>query len=452
MFMCLQVHRLSSICRLRAFIAIPDRPSARVPLLPRFHPIERNLNVHEHVSFILLKDAGIPVPQFGVAKTKQEAGNIVRQLNLKDIVLKSQVLAGGRRKGHFKQSNKGGIQMCFSPEEAEDLAGQMLGDFLVTKQTGEAGRICNAVMVCERKYPRREFYFAIMMERTYGGPVVIASSEGGVEIEEVAAHHPTAIIYQPVDIIQGLSKETALSVVDKVGLQGQREQIADMLLKLYALFIKKDAMLIEVNPFAEDITGNYYCLDCKTKFDDSSDYRQKELFVFRDWSQEDHKEERATKANLNYIALDGDIACMVNGAGLAMATMDIIKFHGGNPANFLDVGGGSSAQQVKEAFEILVSDPKVRSIFVNIFGGIMRCDIIAEGIIAAARELRLKVPIVCRLQGTNMDKGSLLIANSGLKIISVEDFDEAARLSVKLSAIISLADDIHLDVNFEIPQ
>nr|XP_023021577.1 succinate--CoA ligase [ADP-forming] subunit beta, mitochondrial [Leptinotarsa decemlineata] len=419
-----------------------------------WHPQQqqtRNLNVHEHISYSLLKEAGITVPNFGVAKTKQEARQIAEKLNTKDLVLKAQVLAGGRGKGSFKNGLKGGVRMVYSPQEAEDITGQMLGQYLVTKQTGEKGRICNAVMVAERKFPRKEFYFAVMMERAFNGPVIIASSQGGVNIEEVAAENPDAILYEPVDVVKGLSKEQAEKIAVAVGLQSQKSKTADMLLRMYDLFIKKDALLIEINPYAEDAGETYFSLDAKFRFDDNSQFRQKELFALRDWTQEDEKEVAAAKFDLNYIALDGNIGCMVNGAGLAMATMDIISLHGGSPANFLDVGGGATASAVKEAFKIITADPKVHAILVNIFGGIMRCDVIAEGIIAAAKELSLKMPIVCRLQGTNVDDAKVLIASSGLKILPVDNLDEAARLAVKLSNIVSLARDAKLDINFEMP-
>lgn len=417
----------------------------------KWHQPQRNLNVHEHISYTLLRDSCIPVPKFGVAKTKEEAAEIAQSLSIKDIVLKAQVLAGGRGKGSFKNGLKGGVRMVYSPEEAQDIAGKMLGDYLITKQTGEKGRICNAVMVTERKFPRKEYYFAIMMERAFQGPVLIASSQGGVNIEEVAAESPDAILYEPIDIVQGLSKEKAEEITVKVGLGDKKEETATMLLRLYDLFLRKDALLIEVNPYAEDSSGDYFCLDAKMRFDDNADFRQTELFALRDWTQEDEKEVEAAKFNLNYIALDGDIGCLVNGAGLAMATMDLIKLHGGEPANFLDVGGGATASQVKEAFKIITADPKVHAILVNIFGGIMRCDVIAEGIVAAAKDLNLKLPIVCRLQGTNVDDAKVLIAASGFKILAVDNLDEAARLVVKLSNIVSLARSAKLDVNFEIP-
>lgn len=415
------------------------------------HIPRRNLNVHEYVSYTLLKEAGIPVPKFGVAKTKEEVGPIAKSLGTNDLVVKAQVLAGGRGKGSFKGGLRGGVKVVNSPQEAEQVASKMLGDILVTKQTGSIGKICNSVMITERKYPKREFYFAITMERAFGGPVVIASSEGGVSIEDVAAENPEAIVYQPIDIVDGLSKKAAEEVADKVGLKDHAAVISDMLLKLYGILIKKDAGLVEINPFIEDNNGQFFSLDAKLKFDDNAEFRQKEVFAYRDFTQEDTREVEASKFNLNYITLDGDIGCMVNGAGLAMATLDIINLHGGKPANFLDVGGGANAQQVKSAIQIIISDPNVQVILVNIFGGIMRCDIIAEGIIAAAHDLKLSVPIVCRLQGTNVDEAKVLLAASGMKILPVSNLDKATRLAVKLSNIISSARSVNLDVNFEMP-
>ncbi|TGZ54603.1 Succinate--CoA ligase [ADP-forming] subunit beta, mitochondrial [Temnothorax longispinosus] len=411
----------------------------------------RNLNVHEHISYSLLNEAGVPTPKFGVAKTPDEAAKLAADLKTKDIVLKAQVLAGGRGKGHFKGTSVSGVKMCETPEEAKSLASQMLGKLLITKQTGEGGRICNAVMVTQRMFPRKEYYLAVMMERAFGGPVIIASSQGGVNIEEVAATNPSAIMYEPIDINKGITKEQAERIVAKLGLDNVKDYISNMIINLYQMFLKKDALLLEVNPLAEDINGNYFALDCKCRFDDNAEFRQKELFSLRDWTQEDSKEVEAAKFDLNYIALDGNIGCMVNGAGLAMATMDIIKLHGGEPANFLDVGGGASASAVKEAFKIITSDPRVHALLVNIFGGIMRCDVIAEGIIAATKELDLKIPVVVRLQGTNVDEAKALIANAGLKIVPIDDLDEAARVAVKLSTIVKLAQSENLSVNFEIP-
>merc|ERR1712012_1051510 len=413
---------------------------------------KRDLSVHEHVSMSLLKDAGVPVPKFGVAKTAAEAKQIAVDIATNDLVVKAQVLAGGRGKGHFAGGAKGGVRLVYSPEEVEEASAGMIGDFLITKQTGADGRICNSVMVTERKYMRKEFYIAFMNERSFNGPVCIASSEGGVNIEEVAEKNPDAIVKFPIDVKIGLELDGAKEIAKAVGIHPSKvDEVAQILMNLYDLFTSKDASMVEINPFAEDSTGEFVCLDAKLKFDDNAEFRQKAVFDQRDWSQEDKREVEAANYNLNYIALDGDIGCMVNGAGLAMATMDIIKLHGGSPANFLDVGGGATANQVKEAFKIITGDPKVNAIMVNIFGGIMRCDVIAEGIIAAAKELKLATPIVVRLQGTKVDEAKIMIGSSGLKILPVDNLDEAARLAVKLSNIVGIARDAHLDVKFEMP-
>merc|ERR1712241_340266 len=412
----------------------------------------RNLSVHEYVSMSLLKDAGVPTPKFGVATTSAEARKIAEDLDTKDLVIKAQVLAGGRGKGRFRDYPKGGVQLLFSADEVETAAKGMIGDFLITKQTGAEGRICNSVMVTERKYTRKEYYLAFTNDRKFNGPVLIASTEGGVNIEEIAASNPDAIQTFPIDIIGGLTKEMAVEIASKLHFPTEdQEEVSETLIKLYNLFLSKDATMVEINPFAEDSNGGYFCLDAKLRFDDNADFRQKPVFAQRDWSQEDPSEVEADKHNLNYIALDGDIGCVVNGAGLAMATMDIIKLHGGSPANFLDVGGGATATQVKEAFKIITSDPKVNAIMVNIFGGIMRCDVIAEGIIAAAQELQLATPIVVRLQGTNVDEAKVMIATSGMKILPVDNLGEAARLAVKLSNIVGIARDADLNVNFQLP-
>merc|ERR1712137_1122599 len=413
---------------------------------------KRDLSVHEHVSMSLLQEAGVPVPKFGLAKSSAEAKQIAQDIGSTDLVVKAQVLAGGRGKGSFRGGFKGGVQLVYNPDEVETASKGMIGDFLITKQTGAEGRICNSVMVTERKYTRKEYYIAIMNERAFNGPVIIASSEGGVNIEETAEKNPDAIVKFPIDVMEGLSKAGAQEVAKKLGMPAAKiDEVADILLNLYKLFVTKDASMVEINPFAEDNSGNFVCLDAKLKFDDNAEFRQKAVFDQRDWSQEDQREVAAAEFNLNYIALDGDIGCMVNGAGLAMATMDIIKLHGGSPASFLDVGGGATANQVKEAFKIITGDPKVNAILVNIFGGIMRCDVIAEGIIAAARELNLTTPIVVRLQGTNVDEAKVMIGSSGLKILPVDNLDEAARLSCKLSKIVAISRDAHLDVKFEMP-
>jgi len=413
---------------------------------------QRNLNVHENVSMKLLRDHGVQVPKFGVARAPEEVSSIIRDLNSKDYVVKAQVLAGGRGKGHFENGLKGGVRMAFSEAEALKLASQMIGHKLITKQTGEKGIICNEVMIVERLYPRRELYFAIMMERAYGGPVLLASSVGGVNIEEIAQENPEAIITEPIDINTGVTSDQARRVAEKLGFSDSSlDEACQMIQKLYETFIKNDAVMLEINPFVEDTSGRVLCLDAKCRFDDNAAFRHKELFEGRDWTQSDPREKQADASNLNYIALDGDIGCLVNGAGLAMATMDIIKLHGGNPANFLDVGGGATAKQVTEAFRIISSDPKVQAILVNIFGGIMRCDVIAEGIIQAAETLKLRTPIICRLQGTRVEDAQALIHASDMRIHARDDLDEAAKLAVKVSQIVSLAKSADVAINFELP-
>jgi succinyl-CoA synthetase beta subunit len=328
----------------------------------------------------------------------------------------------------------------------------MIGSKIHTKQTGESGRIVSKVMVCERLYSRREYYFAIVLDRKHAGPVLLASPQGGMNIEDVARDTPEALITEPVDIEKGIQPEQARKVASFMGFEGQQlEQAVETITKLYELFMKYDTTLLEINPMAEDARGTVYCMDCKMNFDDNAQYRQKELFALKDWAQEDERDVLAAQADLNYIGLDGSIGCLVNGAGLAMATMDIIKLHGGVPANFLDVGGGATAEQVKSAFKIITSDSKVKAILVNIFGGIMRCDVIAKGIIMAAESLQLKIPVVVRLQGTKVDEAKALIAASQFKILACDNLDEAAKMVVKLSDIVTLAQEAAIDVAFELP-
>ncbi|XP_032833562.1 succinate--CoA ligase [ADP-forming] subunit beta, mitochondrial [Petromyzon marinus] len=412
----------------------------------------RQLSLHEYMSMELLQEAGVKVPKGTVATSVEEAYKVAKGMGSTDLVVKAQVLAGGRGKGVFEGGLRGGVKIVYSPEEARDLASRMLGKKLYTKQTGEKGRICNHVFICERRYPRREYYFAIALERAFQGPVIIGSSHGGVNIEDVAAENPDAIVKEPIDIMEGINHEQALRVAQKIGFPDELlNDAAELMMKLYGVFMKYDASMIEINPMVEDSSGAVMCMDAKINFDANAAYRQERVFSMRDWSQEDARDVQAAQANLNYIGLDGNIGCLVNGAGLAMATMDIIKLHGGLPANFLDVGGGATAQQVTEAFKLITSDSKVQAILVNIFGGIMRCDIIAQGIIAAAKELNLRVPIVVRLQGTQVDDAKAIIAASSLKILACDDLDEAAKMVVKLSEIVSIARQANVDVNFQLP-
>jgi len=410
---------------------------------------KRFLNLHEHYSLGLLKQEGVPVPKGAVARSPAEVKSVCEQFGLEDAVLKAQVLAGGRGKGEFSSGLKGGVRICYSVDEAVEIADGMLGHTLFTKQTGAQGRPCNDVMVCERVYCRKEFYFAIVMDRVTNGPCLIVSTQGGMDIEGVAAETPDAIIKIPIDINTGISQADLIAVADVYELNGdQRDQLLSTVEHLYNLFIKYDATLIEINPLAELTDGRVLCLDCKINFDDNAEYRHKELFEKRDLTQEDQRDVDATNAGLNYIGLDGSIGCLVNGAGLAMATMDIIKLHGGDPANFLDVGGGATSEQVEEAFKIISTDPKVKAILVNIFGGIMRCDVIAKGILDAAINLNLDIPLIVRLQGTNVKEAKALMGMSQVKILPIDNLDEAAAMAVKLSDIVAQAQTLNVKIDF----
>ncbi|KAF8975243.1 Succinate--CoA ligase [ADP-forming] subunit beta, mitochondrial [Entomortierella lignicola] len=413
---------------------------------------KRFLSIHEYMSMDLLQKQGIKTPRGGVAKSGAEAFKIAESLGTEDMVIKAQVLAGGRGKGTFDSGLKGGVRTIFSPTEAKMFADQMLGHKLVTKQTGAAGKICNAVYICERKYVRREYYFAVLMDRKSQGPVMVASSQGGVDIESVAAENPEAILQLPIDINKGVDRAAVRDLAVRMGFTPKCiDQATDTMINLYDLFIQKDATMVEINPMAESSDHEVICMDAKLNFDDNADFRQKEVHSLRDTTQEDPREVSAAKYNLNYIGLDGSIGCLVNGAGLAMSTMDIIKLHGGEPANFLDVGGGATAEQVTEAFKIISSDPRVTTIFTNIFGGIMSCRVIAQGVIAAASTLQLQIPVVVRLQGTEVDEAKKLIAESGLRIITSDDLDDAASKSVKLSKMVNMAREAKVNVSFELP-
>lgn len=332
------------------------------------------------------------------------------------------------------------ILFSISPDEIKELAGKMIGQRLVTKQTGPEGKICNSVMVAERKFARREFYFAFALDPRFNGPVLIASRFGGVNIEDVAVDNPEAVIYEPIDQCKGFTREMAIWIAKRVGIKDQPGPTVKMLCNLYDLFIKKDALLAEINPYTEDVCMNYFALDAKLTFDDSAQFRQEEIFLKRDVTQEDPKETEARKNGVAYIPMDGNIGCMVNGSGLAMATMDILKYYGGEPANFLDVGGMADVKAVKNAVGVIMMDPKVRSIFVNIFAGIMHCDIIVEGLMKAIKQFDIKIPIVVRLQGNKLAEGQKMIREKNINVIIRDDFSEAAETAVKCARIMSLAD------------
>ena len=369
---------------------------------------------------------GVNVPH-GIACTSlEEVERAVDALRGDEVVVKSQILAGGRGLGTFVNGFKGGVHIV-SKAAARDTAAKMLGQTLVTKQSGPGGKPVNTLYLAEKMSLKREMYFAIMLDRASAGPLVIASAEGGTSIEDLAASHPEKIIKMRLDVNRGMSRQQADELVKRLGITKNLDEAAKQLLALYETFEKSDCTMIEVNPLAEDQDGNVIAADAKLNFDDNAEYRQKELFALRDPSQEDPREVQASKFDLNYIGLDGNIGCMVNGAGLAMATMDIIQLYGGSPANFLDVGGNASEEQVVEAFKILTADAKVKAILVNIFGGIMKCDVIASGIVAAAKQVDLRVPLIVRLEGTNVEAGNEILKSSGLKITTAEDLDDAAQ-------------------------
>lgn len=322
----------------------------------------------------------------------------------------------------------------------KEIASKMLGNRLITKQTGEAGIPCNSVMISERKFPRREFYFAFALDRNHGGAVLIASSRGGVNIEDVAKQTPDAIIYQAIDSEKGFTKEIADWILRRVGITDQPATACKMLMHLYELFTKKDCLLAEINPYVEDVCLNYFPLDVKIIFDDNADFRQADIFEKRDESQEEVKELTASKLGMTYVSLDGSIGLMVNGAGLAMATVDILSYYGGKAANFLDIGTMSSPIQITEAVKVIMMDPKVRTIFVNIFGGMNKCDDVAEGLLKAIREMDIKIPIIARIEGNNYEKGRKMIQEANTNIITTNSFDDAAAMAVRCSKIMKLAD------------
>jgi succinyl-CoA synthetase beta subunit len=393
------------------------------------------MNIHEYQAKELLQKFAVATTRGRVASTLDEAEHIARELGDVEIVVKAQIHAGGRGKGTFANGFKGGVHVSKTPNEVRDVAEKMLGQILVTHQTGPAGRKVNKVLVAESADISREIYFAILLDRATAAPVIVASTEGGVEIEAVAAKSPEKIIREPVDPLAGLQPFQTRKVAKQLGFDSSQLKSASKLFGgLYRTFVAYDCSMVEVNPLVVTTKADVLALDAKFNFDDNAIYRHPEIAALRDVAEEDPREVEASKHGLNYIGLDGNIACLVNGAGLAMATMDIIKFYGGEPANFLDVGGGATEEQVTEALKILIEDKKVKAILVNIFGGIMKCDIIAQGIINAAKTLKLSVPLIVRLEGTNVEAGKKLIADSGLAVIAADDLADAAQKAVKAAA------------------
>lgn len=379
---------------------------------------------------------GINVPKGVAVASLDEVKKAIQDVfpNQSEVVVKSQVLAGGRGLGTFKNGFQGGVHIV-KADQAEEIASKMLGQILVTKQTGAQGKVVSKVYLCEKMSLVNEMYFSIILDRATSGPLIIACRKGGTSIEDLAEKFPDMIIKVPIDVFKGISDEDAAKVVDGLAPKvADRNDSIEQVKKLYNLFCETDCTMLEINPLAETSDNKLVAADAKLNFDDNAEYRQKQIFSLRDSSQEDPREVAAAKADLNYIGLDGEIGCMVNGAGLAMATMDIIKLHGGTPANFLDVGGNATEGQVVEAFKILTADEKVKAILVNIFGGIMKCDVIASGIVNAAKQVQLKVPVIVRLEGTNVEQGKRILKESGMKLITAEDLDDAAEKAVKALA------------------
>ena len=383
------------------------------------------MNVHEYQGKEVLRRYGVAVPRGTVADAPAQAEAIARELGTPVVVVKAQIHAGGRGKG-------GGVKVAKSPADARAAAERILGMRLVTHQTGAEGRIVRKVLVEEGSEIARELYLGLVLDRTIGRVVMMASTEGGMEIEEVAARHPEKILREPVDPAVGLQAYQARKVAFGLGLRGpQVAKSVGFMTALYRAYVEADCSVAEINPLVVTKAGDLLALDAKLNFDDNALYRHPDVEAMRDPNEEDPRETEAKRHDLAYIALEGNIGCLVNGAGLAMATMDIIKLHGGEPANFLDVGGGASTEKVTAAFKIILADPGVKGILVNIFGGIMKCDVIANGIIAAAREVGLEVPLVVRLEGTNVDLGKRILGESGLAITSANDMKDAAEKIVR---------------------
>jgi succinyl-CoA synthetase beta subunit len=385
------------------------------------------MKIHEYQAKAILSRYGVTTPRGEVAFTKEEAREAAQRLRSNIVVVKAQIHAGGRGKG-------GGVKLAHSPDEAAEIASHILGMTLVTHQTGPQGRLVKRLLIEEGLDIKRELYLGLLIDRSAGKPVFMASAAGGMEIEEVAKENPAAIFREPIHPAVGLQAYQARKIAFGLGLPAESlPNAVPFLQALYRAFVDTDASLLEINPCILTGEGRLVALDAKMTFDDNGLFRHKDLRELRDLDEEDPLEVEASKYGLNYIKLDGTVACMVNGAGLAMATMDIIKYAGGSPANFLDVGGGASADQVKNAFRILMSDPAVRAVFINIFGGILRCDVLATGVVAAAKDLQLKVPVVIRMEGTNVELGQQVLRDSGLNFTIANGMKDGAQKVVALA-------------------
>ena len=385
------------------------------------------MKIHEYQAKAILAKFGVPVPRGEVVVKKDEARAAAQRLGTNVVVVKAQIHAGGRGKA-------GGVKLGKSPDEASNHAEAILGMTLVTPQTGDEGRVVRRLLIEEGLDIKRELYVGVLVDRELGAPIFMASAAGGMEIEEVAKDHPEAILKEVIDPTVGFQAFQARKLAFGLGLTAEQVAAAvPFFQSLYRAFVETDASMIEINPCVVTGDGKMFALDAKVTFDDNALYRHPEFKELRDLDEETPLEVEASKFKLNYIKLDGDIACMVNGAGLAMATMDIIKLSGGSPANFLDVGGGASEDQVKNAFRILLSDPNVKAVFVNIFGGILRCDVLASGVVNAAKELKFKVPVVVRMEGTNVKQGKEILTKSGLNFTVAEGMKDGAQKVVALA-------------------
>mmetsp|Transcript_108538 Transcript_108538/g.171555 ORF Transcript_108538/g.171555 Transcript_108538/m.171555 type:complete len:424 (+) Transcript_108538:70-1341(+) len=421
-------------------LAVPMRRLQRGLVPPAASVLQRRfLNIHEYQAQELFTSFGVEVPKNYPAFTVAEAVEQAKKLPGDEVVVKSQVLAGGRGLGHFKENGfQGGVQIC-SKDKVAEIAEKMLGKTLVTKQTGEEGKPNNTLMLAEKVGIETEKYFSIMMDRGSAGPLMVGCATGGTSIEDVAAATPDAIIKIPVDIMDGITPEQAQTMASKLGFKGPKgeKDAATLITNLYKVFIECDCTTLEINPLAQLTDGRVLVCDAKVNFDDNAEFRQKKIHELRDVSQENPMEVEAKKYDLNYIKLDGSVACMVNGAGLAMSTMDLLSTLGGSPANFLDVGGASTVETMTAAFKIIMGDPGVKAIFVNIFGGIARCDHIAEAVVAGVKAVggndAIK-PLVIRLEGTNVEKGMEIIKESGVKAFLTNDFTTGAKEAVRLAA------------------
>ena len=379
------------------------------------------MNIHEFQAKQILGSFGAPVPKGQTASTPDEAADAFKALGQPRAVVKAQIHAGGRGKA-------GGVKLLSSAQEARDFAARLLGKTLVTHQTGPQGRVVRRVYIEEASEVARELYLGMLVDRKAGMVSVIASTEGGMDIEEVAAKTPQKIITEPLNPLLGVTPFLGRKVAFALGLKDKQvNQFAALLASIYKAFLETDASLIEINPLVVTKDGRVLCLDAKMSFDDNGLFRHPDIRELRDPNEEDPDETEAAKYDLSYVHLDGNIGCMVNGAGLAMATMDIVKVYGAEPANFLDVGGGANTEKVAAAFRILLSDPRVKGVLINIFGGIMRCDVLAQGVVEAARQVNLKVPLVVRMEGTNVEQGKKILAESGIKVIPASDMADAAQ-------------------------